>query len=183
MTSTASASCPHMPGANCRLEAQRRAGHARSSPSRQGVSLQLAKPETGSIEQYWAGSGRMSIKDTDMVTRPRSPDRLSVVPVARDGNGPADPWLRIDDHGVSGLPLAGQAGHGRTASLRRQPARIVAGRMEGGYTDVFELICGECGDHPYVDYRDIPSRLQRIRGPYPLEAGLRAYEEHVGRTS
>jgi hypothetical protein len=125
----------------------------------------------------------MSIKDTDMVTRPRPPDRLSVVPVTRDGNGPADPWLRIDDHGVSGLPLAGQAGHGRTASLRRQPARIVAGRMEGGYTDVFELICGECGDHPYVDYRDIPPRLQRIRGPYPLEAGLRAYEEHLGQTS
>jgi len=55
--------------------------------------------------------------------------------------------------------------------------------MEGGYTDVFELICGECGDHPYVDYRDIPPRLQRIRGPYMLEAGLRAYEEHLGRTS
>jgi hypothetical protein len=25
--------------------------------------------------------------------------------------------------------------------------------MKGGYTDVFELICGECGDHPYLDYR------------------------------
>jgi len=122
----------------------------------------------------------ISTQDTDIVTRPRSPDRLSVDPVARDGHGPADPWLRIDDHGVSGLPLAGQAGHGRTASLRRQPARIVAGRMEGGYTDMFEIICG---DHPYVDYRDLPPRLQRIRGPYMLEAGLRAYEEHLGRTS
>jgi hypothetical protein len=125
----------------------------------------------------------MSTQDTDMVTSPRSPDRLSVVPVARDGHDPADPWLRIDDHGVSGLPAAGQPGHGRTASLRRQPARIVSGRMEGGYTDMFELICGECGDHPYVDYRDIPPRLQRIRGPYMLEAGLRAYEEHLGRAS
>jgi hypothetical protein len=27
----------------------------------------------------------------------------------------------------------------------------VEGRMEGGYTDAFELICRECGDHPYVD--------------------------------
>jgi hypothetical protein len=125
----------------------------------------------------------MSIKETDMASSPRSPDRLSVVPVTRDGDVPADPWLRINDPGVSGLPAAGQAGHGRTASLRRQPARIVAGRMEGGYTDMFELICGECGDHPYVDYRDIPLWLQRIRGPYMLEAGLRAYEEHLGRTS
>ena len=49
--------------------------------------------------------------------------------------------------------------------------------MKGGYTDVFELICGECGDHPYLDYREIPPRLQLIRGPYPLEGGLRAYAD------
>lgn len=55
--------------------------------------------------------------------------------------------------------------------------------MEGGYTDAFELICCECGDHPYVDYRDIPYRLQQIRGPYTMEAGLRAYEEHLGQTA
>jgi hypothetical protein len=55
--------------------------------------------------------------------------------------------------------------------------------MKGGYTDVFELICGECGDHPYLDYREIPPRLQLIRGPYPLEAGLRAYAEHLGQAS
>jgi hypothetical protein len=95
----------------------------------------------------------------------------------------ADPWLRVGGHGASGLPAAGQPGHGRTASLRRQPARIVEGRMGSGYTDVFELICGECGDHPYVDYRDIPLRLQRIRGPYPLAAGLTAYAEHLGQAS
>jgi hypothetical protein len=89
----------------------------------------------------------------------------------------------MDGHGASGVPAAGQPGHGRTASLRRQPVRIVEGRMKGGYTDVFELICGECGDHPYLDYREIPSRLQLIRGPYPLEAGLRAYADHLGQTS
>ena len=122
----------------------------------------------------------MSVRDTDMVTSPRPADRPGVVVVARDRDDRADPWLRIDDRGASGVPLAGQPGHGRTASLRRQPARIVAGRVEGGYTDAFELICGECGDHPYVDYRDIPHRLQRLRGPYSLEAGLRAYEEHLG---
>jgi len=90
-------------------------------------------------------------------------------PVAGRRPLPTDPWLRMDGHGASGVPAAGQPGHGRTASLRRQPVRIVEGRMKGGYTDVFELICGECGDHPYLDYREIPPRLQLIRGPYPLE--------------
>jgi hypothetical protein len=52
--------------------------------------------------------------------------------------------------------------------------------MEGGYADAFELICGQCGDHPYLDYSDIPPWLQQIRGPYTLEAGLAAYENHIG---
>jgi hypothetical protein len=55
----------------------------------------------------------------------------------------------------------------------------VYGRIEGGYTDVFELICPSCGDYPYLDYSEVPRELQRIRGPYPLEAGLAAYEEHL----
>jgi anti-sigma regulatory factor (Ser/Thr protein kinase) len=78
------------------------------------------------------------------------------------------------------LPLAGQPGHGRTASLRRQPVRIVDSRIEGGYTGAFELICPSCGDHPYLDYPEVSSRLQWLRGPYPLEAGLTAYEKHLG---
>jgi hypothetical protein len=125
----------------------------------------------------------VSVRDSGMVTSPRSADRPGVVVVSRGGPDMAEQWLRVDDHGVSGGPVAGQLGHGRTASLRRQPARIVAGRIEGGYTDAFELICGQCGDHPYVDYREIPPRLQRLRGPYSLEAGLRAYEEHLGQAS
>ena len=101
----------------------------------------------------------MSPGDTDIVTSIRSPDRPSAIPVSR---GPHDQGL---------TPLAGQPGHGRTASLRRQPARIVQGRVEGGYTDAFELICCECGDHPYLDYSEISPRLQRIRGPYTMRAG------------
>ena len=54
------------------------------------------------------------------------------------------------------------------------------GRFDGGYTDVFELICPGCGDNPYLDYSEIPPWLQQIRGPYPLEAGLAAYENHLG---
>jgi hypothetical protein len=51
--------------------------------------------------------------------------------------------------------------------------------MEGRYTDVFELICPSCGDHPYLDHSEVPLRLQRLRGPYPLGAGVAAYEEHL----
>ncbi len=82
---------------------------------------------------------------------------------------PRDPWLRLGAKAAVTLPPAGQPGHRRTASLRRQPTRIVDGRMEDGYADAFELICGQCGDHPYLDYSET-SRLQRIRGPYTLEA-------------
>jgi hypothetical protein len=78
------------------------------------------------------------------------------------------------------FPLAGQPGHGATAVLRRQPARIVDGRIEGGHADAFELICCQCGDHPYVDYSEISPRLQRIRGPYTLAAGMAAYGAHLG---
>jgi hypothetical protein len=89
----------------------------------------------------------------------------------------------MDDQGLMTLPLRGQPGHGCTASLRRQPARIVEGRMGGGYTDAFELICCQCGDHSYLDYSEISPRLQRIRGPYTMEAGLAAYEKYLGLTT
>jgi hypothetical protein len=91
-----------------------------------------------------------------------------------------DPWLRLDAQDGMTFLLAGQPGHGRTAYLRRQPGRIVDGRMEAGHTDVFELICGQCGDHPYLNYPEVPPCLQRIRGPYTLEAGLAAYGNHLG---
>ena len=114
----------------------------------------------------------MNARDADTVTRPGPPDQVDAGPEAGRRPLSTDPWLRVDGYGADGVPAAGQPGHGRTASLRRQPVRIVEGRMKGGYTDVFELICGECGDHPYLDYWEIPPRLQLIRGPYPLEAGL-----------
>ena len=72
-----------------------------------------------------------------------------------------------------------QPGHGWTTVLRRQPARIVEGQPEGGYTDAFELICCDCGDDPDLDYSEISPRLQQVRGPYPIAAGVAAYERHV----
>jgi hypothetical protein len=76
------------------------------------------------------------------------------------------------------IATGGQRADGWTLVLRRQPARIVAGRPEGGYTDAFELICCDCGDDPDRDYRGVPPRLQLVRGPYLIAAGVAAYEQH-----
>jgi hypothetical protein len=71
--------------------------------------------------------------------------------------------------------------HGWTVVLRRQPVRMVEGRPEGGYTDLFEIICCDCGDHPDLDYHDVSPELRRIRGPYPIAAGVAAYKKHVAQ--
>ena len=86
------------------------------------------------------------------------------------------PWLRLPTDAGTTLPRAGQPGHGRTAYLRRQPARIVDGRMEGGYTGAFELICGQCGDHPYLDYSQIPRGCSRSAGRTPWRGPSRVCE-------
>jgi hypothetical protein len=70
---------------------------------------------------------------------------------------------------------------GWTLVLRRQPARIVEGRVQGGYTNEFEIICCDCGDHPDLDYHEVSPEFQRIRGPYTVVAGVAAYEEHLVR--
>ena len=73
-----------------------------------------------------------------------------------------------------------QRGDGWAAVLRRQPARVVQGRPEGGYTNAFEVICLDCGDHCDVGYTEVSPALQRIRGPYPTADGISANVEHVG---
>jgi len=72
-----------------------------------------------------------------------------------------------------------QPGDGWTAVLRRQPARIVDGRPEGGYSDEFEIICCDCGDDPGRDQCEVAPGLQRVRGPYAVRTGLAAYEAHL----
>lgn len=76
--------------------------------------------------------------------------------------------MQIDDEPALGWTLV----------LRRQPARLVEGRPDGGYTDLYELICCGCGDDPDLDYDDVSPRLQRIRGPYQFSAGIAAYGQH-----
>jgi len=104
--------------------------------------------------------------------------RLADVPGPRPHD--PDPWLRIGSVDGMTLPLAGQPGHGRTAFVRRQPARVVNGRFEGGYTGLFEVICPGCGDHPYLDYSEVPPRLQWLRGPRTLQGALAVYDKHLG---
>ena len=65
--------------------------------------------------------------------------------------------------------------------LRRQPVRIVDGRPEGGYNDAFEIVCCDCGDHPDLDYSEVPLELRQVRGPYSVADGIAAYVAHVGR--
>ena len=72
-----------------------------------------------------------------------------------------------------------QPGDGWTVVLRRQPARIVQGWPEGGYKDLFEIICCDCGDHPDLDYSEVSPVLQRVRGPYPIADGITAYVMHL----
>jgi hypothetical protein len=69
--------------------------------------------------------------------------------------------------------------HGRAAVLRREPARIVAGRAEGCCTGAFEIVCCHCGDRPGADHPGVPLRLRRIRGSYPVGDGVAAHERHV----
>jgi hypothetical protein len=73
----------------------------------------------------------------------------------------------------------GQPGPGWTVVLRRQPARLIGGQPQGGYTELFELICCHCGDDPDRDYHEVAPELQQIRGPYPIAAGIGAYEKHI----
>jgi hypothetical protein len=58
--------------------------------------------------------------------------------------------------------------------------RVVKGQPHGDSTCVFEIICGDCGDDPALDYSEVPPELQQLRGPYPIADGIAAYERHVG---
>ena len=123
----------------------------------------------------------MSAEASRVVTGIRSASRLQGVRVER-GRHDRDPRVRMDAEDVVTLPLAGQPGHGRTTSLRRQLVWM-ADEHRARDTGVFEVVRCACGDHPYLDYSEISSRLQRIRGPYTLAAGVAAYHQHLGLTT
>jgi hypothetical protein len=69
-------------------------------------------------------------------------------------------------------------------SMRRQPGRIVEGGKEGGYRDAFEVVCCDCGDHPYWDYPGISLSPQRIPGPCTtMAAALAVYDRRLRLTT
>ena len=69
------------------------------------------------------------------------------------------------------MATSAQPGEDWTIVLRRQQARIVEGRPEGGYTDAFEISCCDGDDHPDLDNVAVSPELQPIRGRYPVQAG------------
>src|ERR1039457_3658506 len=121
----------------------------------------------------------MSRTNLHTLTERRSADCSNAVPARSGPHDPRHRWLRLDVEGAMTFPLTGQPGHSCTAVLRRQPARPVEGETEGGYGGAFELICCDCGDNPRLDYSQVSPRLQWIRGPYSMAAGLAAYEQHL----
>jgi hypothetical protein len=120
----------------------------------------------------------LSAEASHVVTDIRSASRLQDVPVGA-GVMPVIRGCAFDAEDVVTLPGAGQPGHGRTASLRRQMVWMAEDR-KARCTGAYEVICRDCGDHPYLRYSEIPPRLQRIRGPYTLAAGVAAYARHLG---
>jgi hypothetical protein len=74
------------------------------------------------------------------------------------------------------------AGHDSDAAiLRAQAVGMINGHPVGGYTGRYEVICRACGDDPCLSYDQVPSGLQKLRGPSEsLASGLAALHEHIG---
>ena len=99
------------------------------------------------------------------------------VPHPRDSR---DPWLRAAAGQAVTSPPAGQPGHGNEAVVRKQPVRMEDGCVEGGYNEVFEVICPSCGDSPDLNFSEISPRLQWLRGPHSLEVAVAVFHKHQG---
>jgi hypothetical protein len=63
-----------------------------------------------------------------------------------------------------------------------KPAGPRHARNPGTYvaTDMFEVICPGCGDDRGLDYSEVTTGLQWLRGPRTLETGLAEYQRHLG---
>jgi hypothetical protein len=116
----------------------------------------------------------MSSADPPDVASDRPCDHVGLRPVP---SGPLGRHPSVDD--VTAFAPVDQNGAIARSFLRRQPVHIVADRIEGGYTSVFEIICCDCGDDPFLDYSEVSLRLQQLRGPYTLLEGFAAYSAHL----
>jgi hypothetical protein len=159
---------------------QLRSGTCRRRELAAILSESVALLQTPVVAEPTEVGVELSAEASQVVTGIRPASRPQGVPVGR-GRHARDPRGRVEAGDVMTVPVAGQPGHGITASLRRQPARIVEGLGEGGDRDAFEVVCCDCGDHPYRDYSEISLSLRRIRGPYTtMAAALAAYDQHLG---
>ena len=61
--------------------------------------------------------------------------------------------------------------------LRHRPASSGARHPDSGISR-FEIICRMCGDDPALDHRQVSAELRRVRGSYPLMAGIAALLNH-----
>ena len=138
-----------------------------------------AVPDPGSRGDYGWG-GKVNRTDLHAVNGGQSAHVSSTATTPHRARHARDPGPGIEAGEAATTPPAGSPHHGTNTTLRRQPVRIVEGRAEGGYTDAFEIICCDCGDHPYLNYSQASSRLQKIRGPYTMAAGIAAYDKHLG---
>ena len=129
--------------------------------------LLLAVLKVGRIAQFLSRAGKSAVRALDRIGY-ENVTETSITPSGR----------RSLRQGAA-VQTINQSSLGWTVVLRRRPVRIVEGQVQGGYTDAFEIICCDCGDHPDLDYQDASLELQRIRGPYPIAAGITAYQEHL----
>ena len=79
----------------------------------------------------------------------------------------------------AGMATGDQYGAGWMVAQPLQPVSTATGRRQRGYTAPCEVRC-DCGDHRDLEYREIFSRLQRIRGPYLNADGVTPYEKRLG---
>jgi hypothetical protein len=96
------------------------------------------------------------------------------MPLVPSRVGLAEPSLK-----EAGRATRDQPGDGWTVVLRRQPTRMAEGRPERGYTDVYEIVCCDCGDDPDLNYSEVAPVLRQVRGPYPIADGITAYVMHL----
>jgi hypothetical protein len=68
-----------------------------------------------------------------------------------------------------------QPGLGWTVVLGSQPARMIEGKAESGYTGLFEIFCCDCGGDRGLDYREVPPVPA---DPRPLPAQVRRRRLH-----
>src|ERR1017187_624038 len=69
--------------------------------------------------------GRVSHVEADILTGGGGAGRPKGIHALFGPRRARAPWLRMDPDDAMALPFPGQPGHGRTASVRRQPVRIV----------------------------------------------------------